>query len=160
MDAHRLAREHICSDGFRIPRAKTGKTAIGTLSARTRRLMDNYLKNTPETICGSPLFRNRSRAAYSKDTLGDDFRAVRARIFPGDTRMLMDARRSGATGALAGGASAEQIGSKMANSIATNPRAHIFAREQCCYPNGGPRQARWPDGHTGHKSLTAPAWRF
>jgi hypothetical protein len=82
--------------------------------------MDNYLKNTPETICGSPLFRNRSRAAYSKDTLGDDFRAVRARIFPGDTRMLMDARRSGATGALAGGASAEQIGSKMANSIATN----------------------------------------
>ena len=43
--------------------------------------MDNYLKNTPETICGSPLFRNRSRAAYSKDTLGDDFRAVRAKIF-------------------------------------------------------------------------------
>ena len=125
VNAHRLAREHICSDGFRIPRAKTGKTAIGTLSARIRRLMGNYLKNTPETICGSPLFRNRSRAAYSKDTLGDDFRAVRARIFPGDTRMLMDARRSGATEALAGGASAEQIGSKWPIPSPPTASAHI-----------------------------------
>jgi hypothetical protein len=74
----------------------------------------------PETVAGAPLFRNRSGAAYSKDTLGDDFRAVRAAVFPGDTRKLMDTRRSGAVEALAGGMGADQIGGKLANSISTN----------------------------------------
>jgi hypothetical protein len=101
VDARRLATEHMSTEGFRIPRAKTGKPAIGTVSPRTRRLVESYLKDLPETVVGAPLFRNRTGAAYSKDTLGDDFRAVRAAVFPGDTRKLMDTRRSGAVEALA-----------------------------------------------------------
>jgi hypothetical protein len=128
VDARRLANGNISEEGFRVPRAKTGKPAIGTISLRTRRMIAAYLADAPVTLAEAPLFRNRSGAAYSKDTLGDDFRTVRAAVFPGDTRKLMDARRSGATEALAGGASAEQIGSKMANSIATNrelERTHL-----------------------------------
>jgi hypothetical protein len=120
VDARRLCKGHRSSEGFRIPRAKTGKPAIGTLSRRTEKLITAYLATQPEALPTIPLFRNRSGAPYSKDTLGDDFRTVRAIVFPGDTRKLMDARRSASTEALAGGASAEQIGSKLANSIATN----------------------------------------
>ncbi|SEE05779.1 hypothetical protein SAMN05444161_4741 [Rhizobiales bacterium GAS191] len=120
VDARRLSKGDVSEEGFRIPRAKTGKPAIGTICNRTRRLMGAYLEDAPETLADAPLFRNRSGAAYSKDTLGDDFRAVRAVVFPGDDRKLMDARRSASTEALAGGATAEQVGSKMANSIATN----------------------------------------
>jgi hypothetical protein len=43
------------------------------------------------------LFRNRSGNAYRPDTLSDDFADVRALAFPGDTRRLMDMRRSGDT---------------------------------------------------------------
>jgi hypothetical protein len=120
VDARRLCKNNRSPDGFRIPRAKTGKPAIGTLSPRAERLIAAYLADQPEPMPGAPLFRNRSGAAYSKDTLGDDFRAVRGAVFPSDGRKLMDVRRSASTEALAGGASAEQIGSKMANSIATN----------------------------------------
>src|SRR5690606_9474352 len=66
---------------------------------------------------GAPLFRNRSGAPYSKDTLGDDFRTIREAVFPGDTRTLMDFRRSGAIEALAGDVQPGALASKMANSI-------------------------------------------
>jgi len=50
----------------------------------------------------------------------DGFRKVRDDVFSGDSRKLMDVRRSVAIEALAGGAKADQIGGKLANSIATN----------------------------------------
>jgi hypothetical protein len=69
----------------------------------------------------APIFRNRSGTPYSKDTLGDDFRDVRAMIFGyGETRTLADFRRSGAVEALRGGASAELIGTKLANDFASS----------------------------------------
>jgi hypothetical protein len=120
VDARKLAKEHASPEGFRIARAKTGKPAIGTLTARTRRLVESYLRDAPETVAGAPLFRNRSGAVYSKYTLGDDFRAIRGMVFHNDTRKLMDVRRPGAVEALAGGVTADQIGGKLANSIATN----------------------------------------
>lgn len=107
---------------FNIGRAKTGRAAAGTLSRRSEFVLDAYLRQlgvdlTPD----APIFRNRSGRAYSSDTMGDDFRDVRALAFgPEDDRTLADFRRSGTVEALRGGATAEQIGSKMANDFATN----------------------------------------
>ena len=57
------------------------------------------------------------RPAYSKDTLGDDFRDVRANVFgPGETRQLADFRRSG-TVRPSRGSRAEQVRRKMANTL-------------------------------------------
>lgn len=48
-----------------------------------------------------PIFVNRSGAPYSKDTPGDDFRAVRGNVSdPRRNRQLQDFRRSGAIEAL------------------------------------------------------------
>ncbi|MBV8770047.1 MAG: hypothetical protein JO094_14255 [Hyphomicrobiales bacterium] len=110
IDARRLCGADLSPDGFRIPRAKTGKAAIGTISNRTRALMFAYLGDRKDEISSAKLFRNRRDAPYSKDTLGDDFRVVREAVFPGDSRKLMDVRRSVA---------------KLANSIATNRELQV-----------------------------------
>ena len=71
------------------------------------------------------MFRNRSGRPYCKDTLGDDFRDVRAMVFgPGETRQLADFRRSGTVEALAGDVSPSSLSSKMANSISVSNRLH------------------------------------
>ena len=54
---------------------------------------------------------------YSKDTLGDDFRDVRASVFPGDTRRLMDLRRTGNVEAVIGGAEPSQLSAKLSNTL-------------------------------------------
>lgn len=105
---------------FSVDRAKTGKAAIGTLSKRTKRLIDAYLVHLGKTVTikdDAPMFRNRSGDAYRKDSLGDDFRTVRALEFPGDKRKLMDFRRSGAVEALAGDVAPSALAGKMANTI-------------------------------------------
>lgn len=104
---------------FEIDRAKTGEAARGTLSRRTERLLTEYLKTLPaELHPHAPFFRNRSGRPYSKDTLGDDFRDVRAIVLPGDPRTIgHDMRRSGTVEAFAGGADPSAVASKMANSI-------------------------------------------
>jgi hypothetical protein len=107
---------------YRIKRTKTGADAIGTLSYKTRRIVFRYLATLgAQPLPDAVLFRNRSGTPYTKDTLGDDFRAVRALTFiGGDKRRLMDMRRSGAVEALVGGATAEGIGAKLGNSIGSN----------------------------------------
>ena len=56
--------------------------------------------------------------AYSKDTLGDDFRDVRALVFGlEERRTLADFRRSGTVEAIRGGAEGGQIAAKMANQF-------------------------------------------
>lgn len=75
-----------------------------------------------ELAPNAPIFRNRSGAPYSKDTLGDDFRAVRADMDPADKRQLADMRRSGAIEGDAGGAEVTDQTNKMANSIDINKR--------------------------------------
>jgi hypothetical protein len=67
---------------------------------------------------GAPIFRNRSGRAYSKDTLRDDFRDVRALVFGvSETRTLADFRLSGTVEAIRGGAENGQIAAKMANEF-------------------------------------------
>jgi hypothetical protein len=106
-------------------RTKTGRAAIGTLSARTEKLVANYLAGIqidlhPDAV----LFRTRSGAAYSRETLGHDFAAVRKLAFPGDLRRLMDMRRSGVVEAIAGKADAIGLAAKLANSIGRSNALH------------------------------------
>jgi hypothetical protein len=110
-------------DWFRIIRTKSGQAGAATMSRRTIRLLDAYTANFgAEIALDAPIFRNRSGRAYSKDTLGDDFRDVRAMVFgPGETRTLADFRRSGTIEAKRGGASGEVIGAKLANDFASSP---------------------------------------
>ena len=101
-----------------VDRAKTGKAAIGTVGRRTERLLEAYLESLGVDLHDdAPIFRNRSGAPYSKDTLGDDFRAVRGVEFPADKRKLMDFRRSGAVEATAGKVDPAALAGKMANTI-------------------------------------------
>ncbi len=104
-----------------LRREKTGKAILGTLSRKTARLVRAYIEaQREENLCGHPLFRHRKGGAYSKDTLGDDFRSVRAEVFPGDKRVLMDMRRSGAVEASAGEVDPNLLAAKMGNTINTS----------------------------------------
>jgi hypothetical protein len=100
------------SDG----RAKTGRAAIGTVSRRTERLVTTYLAGT-ERLPGAVLFRMRTGSPYREATLAHDFADVRDLAFPGDTRRLMDMRRSGVVEAIAGGTDVVGLSAKLANSI-------------------------------------------
>jgi len=83
----------------------------------------------------APIFRNRSGAPYSKDTLGDDFRDVRTLVFgPNETRRLADFRRAGIVEALAGGIDAETLSNKMANTLSQSNFLHdTYARRSSLY---------------------------
>ena len=102
---------------FAVDRAKTGKAAIGTLSARARALLA-ALPGKPVPMF--PLFLTRTGQPYRDYTMGADFRAVRAAEFPGDRRQIMDFRRSGAVEATAGDVTGSALAGKMANSIDAN----------------------------------------
>jgi hypothetical protein len=105
-------------------REKTEKPVIGTVSRRTERLVKAYLAMRFGEVDVSPktlLFYNRRGAPYSKDTLGDDFRVVRATLFgPDEKRQLLDFRRSGAVEALAGEVDPGHLAKKMGNTIDDN----------------------------------------
>lgn len=126
VDVRRLTPAQRATDGagdvFSLGRAKTGRAAVATLSRSAGALLDAYLAGLGATLApDAPIFRNRSGRAYSKDTLGDDFRDVRALAFgPDERRTLADFRRSGAVEAIRGGASAEGVGTKLANDFATS----------------------------------------
>lgn len=120
--------------GFLIGRTKTGEPAFGTLSRRTQRLIETYVRELGVTLLDdAPIFRTRGFAPgpkggrpragvpYTKDSLVDDFADVRRLVFgPEEKRRLMDMRRSGAVEANAGGAQVEAIAAKMGNSIDEN----------------------------------------
>jgi hypothetical protein len=137
VDVRRLTAADLIGDAagpfFSVSRAKTGKAAIGTLGRRTLRLLETYRATLPPNLLPTaPIFytrggqagpkggRPRPAAPYTKDTLGDDFRAVRSVEFPGDTRKLMDFRRSGAVEATAGEVDPAALAGKMANTIDQN----------------------------------------
>jgi hypothetical protein len=109
---------------FETGRTKTGRKALATLSRRAVRVLDAYTaKLGAEPIGAASIFRNRSGAPYTKDTLGDDFRAVRTKVFGAEeTRQLQDFRRSGTVEALAGKVAPTDLSSKMANSISQSTR--------------------------------------
>lgn len=132
VDVRTLAARHRALIGGRLifdrqvdGRAKTGRAAIGTVSARTERLVNAYvgelgLEMHPDAI----LFRNRSGGIYREATLAHDFATVRELAFPGDKRRLMDMRRSGAVEAIAGDAGPIGLAAKLANSIGRSNTIH------------------------------------
>jgi hypothetical protein len=130
VDARRLQavqrRQDMVGTWFATDRTKTGRAALATLSRRSTNVLDSYLATLgAEPVGLAPIFRNRSGAPYSKDTLGDDFRAVRAVVFGhGETRQLADFRRSGTVEAFAGEAAPEQVSAKMANTLSSSNRLH------------------------------------
>ena len=110
VDARKLAASATCgvipsASGLTLRAPRLAAQAKATLSPRR-----------PNAFCkpnGEPARRAHGRGAdlsqpvrahpTSKDTLGDDFRAVRAKVFgDNERRQLADFRRSGATEALAG----------------------------------------------------------
>lgn len=102
---------------FEVERA-TGRAAVGTLSARSVALMEAYLASLPaDLLPTAPIFRNRSGTPYTKNSLAEDFRDIRRAVFPGDSRKLMDMRRSGAVEAMAGDVGVGPLSAKMANTI-------------------------------------------
>jgi integrase len=104
---------------FKLGRAKTGAAAIGTLSKRSQRLLKAYLSTLgAKLLPTAPILRNRSGAAYSKETLNKDFAKVRASVLGlSEKRWIMDMRRSGAVEAMAGKVDDGALAAKMANTI-------------------------------------------
>jgi hypothetical protein len=111
---------------FKLDRAKTGRGALATLSRRAERVLLAYMKAFGAELVGdAAIFRNRSGAPYSKDTLGDDFRDIRELVFgSGERRQMADFRRTGSVEALTGGADPEALSSKMANSLSQSNHLH------------------------------------
>lgn len=94
----------------------------GALSDRALAALEAYIATLGVELHGDAhVFRNRSGAPYSSDTLGDDFRDIRARVFgERDKRTLADFRRSGAVEAIAGGARAEELAHAMGNTLSAS----------------------------------------
>jgi integrase-like protein len=107
---------------FFTARGKTGTPIGGALSDRALAALEGYIAKLGIELHGEAyLFRNRSGAPYSSDTLGDDFRDIRSRIFGDrDKRTLADFRRSGAVEAIAGGANAEELAHAMGNTLSAS----------------------------------------
>ncbi len=121
---------------FLIDRAKTGKSAAGTLSAWSQAILVAYLtKLGVELHDNAQIFRTRgylpepgkgkawAPRPYTKNSLVSDFAAVREMVFgKGDKRQLSDMRRSGAVEGDAGAGSVTDQSNKMANTVSTNNR--------------------------------------
>jgi hypothetical protein len=104
---------------FFAERCKTGTPVGGVLSDRALVAMHAYLERLGIELLGEAyIFRNRSGARYSKDTLGDDFRDVRGAEFGKlEKRTLADFRRSGAHEAIAGDATPAALAHAMGNTL-------------------------------------------
>jgi hypothetical protein len=104
---------------FFAARGKTGTPVGGALSDRALAALESYIAKLGVELHGEAyIFRNRSGAPYSSDTLGDDFRDVRRLVFgEREQRTLADFRRSGAVEAIAGGARAEESAHAMGNTL-------------------------------------------
>jgi hypothetical protein len=108
---------------FFTERGKTGVPVGGVLSARAMAALTAYLEMLGVELHGEAyIFRNRSGAPYSRDTLGDDFRDIRAAEFGERDRRTIghDFRRSGAVEAIVGGAQAEHLAHAMGNTLSAS----------------------------------------
>jgi hypothetical protein len=92
---------------FFTERGKTGVPVGIALSDRALAALQVYIAHLGVDLHGEAfIFRNRSGAPYTSDTLGNDFRDIRHTEFGGyESRTLADFRRSGAAEAIAGDAS-------------------------------------------------------
>lgn len=99
-------------------RGKTGKRVLHAVGADTLEVVDAYLGSMPQMLPDTKMIRRYNGVPYrSKDTFGDDFRAIRTIALPGDTRQFLDLRRSALTEARLGGATKDDIGLAAANRV-------------------------------------------
>jgi hypothetical protein len=120
--ASQLARG-AAGEAFFTERGKTGRPVGGILSTRSLAVLSGYLEGLGIELHGDAyIFRNRSGAPYSSDTLGDDFRDVRTSEFgPLERRTIgHDFRRTGAVEAITGGANAEALAHAMGNTLSAS----------------------------------------
>ena len=120
--ASQLARG-AAGEAFFTERGKTGKAVGGILSTRALWALHGYLEKLGVELHGDAyIFRNRSGARYSVDTLGDDFRDVRSVEFgPLERRTIgHDFRRTGAVEAIAGGAQPAELAHAMGNTLSAS----------------------------------------
>jgi hypothetical protein len=115
------------SDGAFVSwrRTKTSKRLAAYLSHETDEALTKYQADLVargiNAMPDAPIVRRPDGRAYlDKDSFGDDFRLVRAAAFPGDDRQMLDIRRSAATEARQGGATRDDLGRAMANSLDDN----------------------------------------
>jgi hypothetical protein len=111
-------------------RTKSGRPALGTLSWGTERILRRYLTSRfgdttplPDTM----LFLSRTGRTYTEDSLSKEFADIREIEFPGETRKLMDIRRTGTVEAIAGSEGdgfALKLSAKLANSIDKSNELH------------------------------------
>jgi hypothetical protein len=124
VDVWTLARDRIKRDSEGVylerTRTKTERQAYGSLSPATAEALARYIEGLGfELLPDTQVLRQRNGSAYrSKDTFGDDFRAVRQVAFPGDKRQFLDIRRSGNVEADAAGADKATMAELLANSLA------------------------------------------
>ncbi len=131
-DVRKLRASQLAKDDagavFFAERGKTGRPVGGALSDRGIAAIEAYLAQLPElerrrieARGDAYIFRNRSGAPYSKDTLGDDFRSVRIAAFgERERRTLADFRRSGAVEAIAGDATPAALAHAMGNTLSAS----------------------------------------
>jgi hypothetical protein len=130
-DVRGLRAEQLARGGggvFFTERGKTGVPVGGVLSDRTMAVLTAYIDKLGVELHGAAyIFRNRSGGRYTKDTLGDDFRDVRAAEFGAAERRTIghDFRRSGAVEAIAGEAKPAQLAHAMGNTLATSNRLFV-----------------------------------
>ncbi len=119
--ASQLARDATGAAWF-TERGKTGKPVGGMLNDRALAALQAHLQKLGiELHDEAYIFRNRSGAPYSKDAMGDDFRAVRTALFgERDKRTLADFRRSGAQEAIAGEATPAALAHAMGNTLSAS----------------------------------------
>lgn len=127
VDVWTLTRPQIKQDGqgrfAERDRTKTDKHAYGALSEATATGLMAYIEGLGvELTDDAPIIRQRNGQAYrSKDTFGDDFRAVRLVAFgPTEKRQFLDIRRSANVEADAAGADKATMGELLANGLANN----------------------------------------
>jgi len=104
-------------------RTKTDREAFGHLTDETAAALHAYLKELgADLLPTAALIRRKSGKAYAQGVSGknyfaQDFRAVRAHVFPGDQRQFLDIRRSGNVEADAAGADKSTMAELLANSM-------------------------------------------
>ncbi len=108
--------------GFYITRSrtKTDREAFAAVSGDLGDALWAYIGRQGRAEADdTPIFRQRDGLPYrTKDTFAGDFRDVRSFMFPGDTRQLLDIRRSANVEADAAGADKQTMGELLANGLA------------------------------------------
>jgi hypothetical protein len=133
VDVRTLRASQIATAGreaFFTSRTKTGTPVGGMLREASQVRLAAYLEKLGVTLAPDAfMFRNRSGAPYSKDTLGDDFRDVRLDLYgPDEKRTMADFRRSGSMEAVAGKAQPAALAHVMGNTL---DKCHELFRTYC-----------------------------